>query len=368
LATAINKLRPLGGDPVAASKRVPLVGVDISSSQVQILAVFLGLKDLEDLFKGRRYWDIVAERAWERHQDKNDDFKIPGFAGPGDFYLRAALKETVMTWLYNNPLRKIRRTLATSSSEYGPGLGSERNISLLLRDEKLKLRGIDDWFKPACRLIAEQAWEADPYLTGLTFTDPFDETVFRWNPIRWELMPSAGSGDFKVYSKVPYMEWRVITGWKKDGTPRTRYDWFPAEPVNGDYPVDLAKLGRSIAPCLTHMLDAAFAGFVIKNLNDLGVRDVVSIHDAFIVPEDAEPKLHKAVESAGELWLRTLGPVYDDLERYLGQDAKYGPWVRKLRQDWIDRVAHQGWPKFGTGKVPLVREIRTSGAGRVGTT
>src|SRR5207245_2219461 len=91
LATGINKLRPLGGDPIAALKRIPLVGVDVSSSQVQILAVFLGLTDLEDLFKGRRYWDIVAERACERDQDQKDEFSLPReFKGrPKDGQLQA---------------------------------------------------------------------------------------------------------------------------------------------------------------------------------------------------------------------------------------------------------------------------------------
>jgi hypothetical protein len=370
LATSINRLRPLGGDPIAAGKRVPLVGVDVSSSQVQILAVFLGLSDLEALFTGRRYWDIVAERAWERDQDTTDDFSLPQrFEGPRDPKLQAAFKKAVMTWLYNSSLESIVDTLDSSPSEYGPGLGSKANLSRLLHDEKLKLRVIDDWFKPACRAIAQQAWEADPYITGLTFTDPFDKVVFRWNPIHWRSEVCAGSGHFKIYSKVPYMEWRVITGWKKNGSPRTRLEWFPAESVNGDYPVDRAKLGRSIAPCLTHMLDSAFAGFVIRRLNELGVRDVVSIHDAFLVAEEAEPLLRRAVKDASRPWLECLGPVYDDLTRYLGQDVTYGDWVRRLRQQWADRVARHDWPEFRVGDVALVSEIqRTYRAGRIRNT
>src|SRR5262249_8783385 len=253
-----------------AGDRRPLVGVDVSASQVQILAVFLGLRDLEDMFQGRRYWDVPPERALARHQDTADDFSLPDGFEENDPRFQAALKKAVMTWLYNSSIESIVKTLASAPSEYGPGLGSKTNVSLLLYDEKLKLHGIEDWFKPACRRIAQQAWEADPYLTGLTFTDPFDNTTFRWNPIRWNLEAVAGRGDVKVYAKVPYMERRVTTGRKKDGTPRTRYEWFPAEPnADGDYPVDRAKLGRSIAPCLTHMLDAAFAGFVIEKLNDL---------------------------------------------------------------------------------------------------
>lgn len=330
-----------------------LVAVDVSSSQIQILAAFLGLSDLEALFKGRRYWDIVADRVWERDQDAKDDFDLPSlphrFEGPRDPRLQEALKKTVMTWLYNASPSSIVETLDASPSEYGPGLGNEQNISLLLHDKKLKLHGIDDWFKPACRAIALQAWKADHHLTGLTFTDPFDKVAFRWNPVYCRLEPCAGSGHVKIYAKVPY----VVTEWTKNGRPKR---WLRAKPnADGDYPVDRMKLGRSIAPCLTHMLDAAFAGFVIRKLNELGVPDVVSIHDAFYVAEEAEPRLHKAVESAGEPWLRALGPVYDDLERYLGQDAKYGPWIKKLRQQWTERVARADWPVFRVGDVSLVR-------------
>lgn len=358
LATSpMNRLRPFDGNLDDAMKRTTLVGRDVSASQVQILAAFLGLGELEALFKGKRYWDIVAERAWQRHRDGNDDFKLPQEATEGDRRLDAAFKKAVMTWLYNSSLETVVETLDASRSEYGPGLGSKQNISLLLHDEKLKLREIDERFKPACRLIAQQAWDANP-CQGLTFTDPFDGEVFRWNPVRWRLEACAGSGDFKIYAKVPYMEQVILTGWKKDGMAKTRYEWSPAERnANGDYPVDRAKLKIMVAPCLVHMLDAAFAGFVIKKLNDLKVQNVVHIHDAWLVPEDAKPELDKAVAAAGEPWLRCLGPVYADLEHYLGQDTEFGPWVRDLRQQWTKRIADRKWPDFRVGDADLITEV-----------
>jgi hypothetical protein len=94
------------------------------------------------------------------------------------------------------------------------------------------------------------------------------------------------------------------------------------------------------------MLDALFAGLVVEKLNDLGVRDVVSVHDCWMVASDALPALYEAVETAGEPWLRALGPVYEDLARYLGRHETYGPWVQLIRQKWSQRVKDSRWPRF----------------------
>jgi len=123
-------------------------------------------------------------------------------------------------------------------------------------------------------------------------------------------------------------------------------EWTPARPNRaGDYPIDRAALRRMIGPCLVHMLDSLFAGIVVEKLNELGVRDVVSIHDAWLIPADSETALHKAVASAGEPWLRSLKPVYRDLVRYLGP-TKFGPWIKEKQKIWKRRVQNRDWPVF----------------------
>src|SRR5262249_28056410 len=60
-------------DDFAGDKR-PLVGVDVSASQFQILAVFLGIEELEAQLKERALKEVLAERAWQRHIDPTDLF------------------------------------------------------------------------------------------------------------------------------------------------------------------------------------------------------------------------------------------------------------------------------------------------------
>jgi hypothetical protein len=150
---------------------------------------------------------------------------------------------------------------------------------------------------------------------------------------------------------------------KKTGRRYPKALWRLARPKDGDYPVYRDKLRRVIGPCLTHMLDAAFAGFVVEELKRRGVGHLVSIHDCWIVPLDAERVLTDAIAAAGRPWLEALGSVYDDFERLLGYCTPRrrrgccgvcGRWVQELHQKWADRVAHADWPRFRVGDVSLV--------------
>lgn len=100
-----------------------------------------------------------------------------------------------------------------------------------------------------------------------------------------------------------------------------------------------------------------FASFVVEHLNDLGIVDIVSVHDCWVVGADAEDALYRAVEAAGEPWLRRLGPVYDALENYLvspDPDPTYGPLVQQWRAQWERRVARgSDWPRFRVDKEKL---------------
>jgi hypothetical protein len=323
--------------------RQDLVGVDVSASQFQINAVFLGITELEAQLKERSFKEIASERVRQRDRDRRDTFTLPrDYEDDTDPQLREQLRESLkraaLTYMYGSSPREIERTLAKSVSTYGPGLGSGANIRRFLDDEALNLGDIERWWMPLCRLAAKTACERDPF-AGLVVTDPFDGASQRWNPVAWKIALCAGADEVRIYAKVPLV--------------RSKGSLQPAAPnAAGDYPVDRDQLKRMVGPCLTQMLDASFAGYVIE-----GLSQVISTHDAWAVPLDAADALAKAVDAAGEPWLRGLRVVYDDLLKYLpskGKDAKYATWLRDRKELWAARVARADWPKFRVGDVRLV--------------
>jgi len=341
---------PLKARP--APGRQELVGVDVSASQLQILAVFLGLKDLEAELKKRPYKEIAAERVWQRHRKRRDPFKLPaGFKDAHDPALQEAVKKATMTYLYGSAPYTIARTLATE----GVYMGSGKNIELFLDDKALGFHEIETRFKPACVEIARRACKADRY-AGLVLTDPYDNAQVRWNPVAWKLEDVAGSDAVRVYAKVPFVaSYTMAVG--KTGKRHPRHSWERAEPnAAGDYPVSRDKLYHMVGPCLTHMLDALFASLVIEELESWGVQ-VISIHDAWIVPADAADALAKAVKAAGKPWLEKLWVVYDDMARYLPERTKHGRWVRQLKTQWGKRMARGDWPRFRVGDVRPVETV-----------
>jgi len=302
----------------------PLVGFDVSASQVQILSVLLGLDDLEAQVTRRSHKEILAEVLWTRAQDGPDPFVLPTepapFDGPDDPKLRNAGKMAVMTRLYGSEPREIAHKLRAAPTDFGPGLGDADNVRRLF--DSAGLNEVLNYFLPACRAIAERLCRERPY-QGFVFNDPYDRARVRWNPVR--LAPRAvTTSSTKIYVNLPV------------GKPDAA----------GDYPVDKEKLGRAILPCLVHSLDAAFAGFVVEALRARGVKDVVSVHDCWMVAAEAEPLLRDAILEAGEPWLRSLGPVYDALCQAIGDDPVFGPKVEGWRNQWKRRVKNKKWPKF----------------------
>jgi hypothetical protein len=309
----------------------PLVGFDVSASQVQILAVFLGLNELEAQVTRRPHKELLAEVLWTRAQNVEDAFALPtepaAFTGPDDPQLRNAGKVAVMTRLYGSEPREIAHKLRAAPADFGPGLGDAQNVERLF--ERAGMDEVLHHFLPACQRMAERLCRQDPY-QGFVFRDPFDGARVRWNPVRLTSR-AVSSSRTKVYVNLPV------------GAPNAA----------GDYPVDAAKLGRAILPCLVHTLDAAFAGFVVESLHAKGIRDVVSVHDCWMVAADAEPILLEAIREAGEPWLRSLGPVYDALWRAIGDDPVFGPRVRRWKDQWKQRVTDWGWPRFLVSRAKL---------------
>jgi hypothetical protein len=214
--------------------------------------------------------------------------------------------------------------------EYGPGLGNAANIERLLAQSAVS--EIVGTFLPACQAAAQAAYDRDPY-AGFSFVDPFDGMTQRWNPPRVR------------------RDRRVVSG----GTTILVHEPVGRPNAAGDYPVNRDALARMVAPCLTHAMDAMFAGFVVEQLNLRGVRDIVSIHDCWMVASDATPALYEAVEAAGEPWLRALGPIYAALAGYLGTHPVHGPRVRAWRGQWQRRcAAGDRWPVFRVSPAELM--------------
>jgi len=309
--------------------RQPLVGFDVSSSQVQILSIFLGLTDIEAKVTKTPFKEILAAQAWKKADDPSDDFKAPGFDGAEDERLQESVKTAAMTFLYGSAPQEIVYKLRGDPKRFGPGLGDSANLEQLISDSIL--RTLAGKFRGACQAVAEVAYQRDPY-AGVVLIDPFDRTTVRWHHLKRKSYPVHRDGT-AVYLSLP------------EGKPNK----------DGDYKVDLPKLKRAVLPCLVQLLDAAFAGFVVEELHQRGVTNVVSVHDAWLVPVEAESKLLKAIEAAGEPWQRSLGPMYDGLIGYL-KDTDFAEQSREWKAAWKRRVAARNWPRFLTKPMKLRAE------------
>jgi len=325
----------------------PLVGSDVRGSQWQILAELLGIDELRMLLAEESLKKIVARIAW----DQANGFILPEGFTPDDPRLVASCKKVTTAIGYGGSPDEAARALGWQDKSgrslrgekleearrnYGPGLGDGDNIMRLLRDPRLHLGEILDTFLPAMKELAKVA-HRDRY-AGVVLTDPFDGARVRWNPISFQReadghWPYVGSGPFKVLYKPP-----------------------KGEANNGDYPVDLAELSRMVAPCSVHMLDSAFCGLVVEHLAAHGVKDIVAINDCWLVGQSHAAELERAIRESGKPWFLMLGPVYDDLERYLG-DTKFGPWVCELRARWERRVEAEDWPVFQADDAKLYQLV-----------
>src|SRR5438094_758041 len=97
---------------------------DISSSQTQLLAAFLGLPALEALAGSQdpkfKVW--LARQLWALHE--RDDVLAPGYAGPSDKRLIEFIKEMWMRRNYGGKFGRTVQDLARDRETYGPGWNS----------------------------------------------------------------------------------------------------------------------------------------------------------------------------------------------------------------------------------------------------
>jgi hypothetical protein len=234
-----------------------LVGIDVSSSQTQIVATFLSSATLEqdtmETKKSVAFKETLAQIAYAKHQDPNDDFvlrtkktlKWPNpastdYSGPNDPQLQNLCKGLWMTISYGGTIRGVVRDPVT----YGLAWTTE-NASRFLQTINERYPSMKA-FLSACRYIADSV--VDPK-AGFVFEDPFDQSVIRWNPVaRKDRYVDVGDG--KVALSLPRGCTNVHGTFEKDA----------------EYPVDGGALRRMLAPCLVHTLDAYYSSLVMERL------------------------------------------------------------------------------------------------------
>ena len=332
---------------------------DVVTSQIQTLAVFLGIEDLEALATSEhptlKEW--LADRLWKQHLETEGGLLARGYKPPqnGNDQLLAFAKAHLMRF-YGGDLSKIIRKCGRDEGTYGPGWRTSRGlwakptIKPGTKTVVLAKSGVGEaverateffvklpaWtddletFLVACRTLAER-------MDGVVFQDPLDGTEFRWNHAQ------------RGTKRVGHYEIEVRPAGKD-----TKRGFVPL-PAGS---IDQTALARFISPCFTHGLDATFSSLVIEKLRQAGITDVVALHDAWLLPDtlpipddpkavlDGRAALGHAISAAGEPWLLSLKGVYDQLIVLLGDDPTFGDFVRKIQNSWRERVEAENWPKF----------------------
>jgi hypothetical protein len=330
-------------DPVEFSEN--LRGVDVSASQTAILAILLGLEQLEAITSERSFNAFLAARAWEQQADVLE----PGYDGPDDPHLVLLVKQLWMRVLYGAPPAWTVLEQWKKATKVGPGWRKrKREGRTITRAAVDFLHSIPQYeeiskFLKACRLIAKRV---DVY-RGFEFTDPFDGELVRWNPVeRADTVVSSHGLKILVGAPGRMVSRKEREDWEPPSAGRTRQRFVPnrPDPETGDFPIDRKELGQMLAPCFVHALDAALAGHVILALDAAGAQDLISINDAWFAQLPTED-FNAALGRATEAWFRALEPAYDALERSLPP----GPFLEMIvraRHTWTARVAAGQWPRF----------------------
>ena len=319
-----------------------LIGLDISSSQTQIMAVFLSIEELEMVSSSNSFKGVMAQIAWDRHYDPGDEFKlsmlppgrdpggIPNYEGPQDRRLQQLCKTLWMQLCYGSNASTVQGQQEAHMKNYGRGW-TAKHASRFAKELFKKYPDVKMYLE-ACRKVAARAHRKSRS-DGVRVTDPLDQKTLQWNPILLEIKRCRHGSNDEVRIHLP-----------------------PAyRPGRDRYPVDKDELARRIAPCLIHLLDAFYSSLVMQRLWRSGVRNFLAIHDCWLVPErvkrgrkiqSGEEVLSRALQSAAVEWYRGLDCVYRSLRYYLDGDKVYGPWIRRIHRKWKTRVKSRYTPVF----------------------
>lgn len=315
----------------------------------QILALVLGLRDLEVLACNpemgfNRY---LAQEAWKLHEATAAGIFKGGYTGANDKQLRDTVKNLWMRVLYGSPTSQVVFDQRDEPKTYGPRWASAGSAAAFLKHLP-QYRGVRE-FLTACRRISKVA---EGRGEGVVLIDPLDSVVFEWNPVQCEPYPVSSDGH-KVFLDVPGQLIKRVAGaagWRKGERVKGHKVWVESGPSDPQ-PLDYRSLRKMVAPCLVHSLDAYFAALVVQGLAARGVRDIVAVHDAFLVPKTVSGRpgveiLSAVIEEASVTWFKGLRPVYDRLGFYLGADKRFGGYVPGMRATWEARVRGKDWPCF----------------------
>ena len=301
-----------------SGERCELVGIDVSSSQTQIVATFLGSAALEQdtMRTGRSvaFKETLAQIAFDKHcapKDKDpfsfrtrtalkdNDPDLREYSGSKDPRLQNLCKSLWMTVSYGGTIQGAVEAQQYDKANYGLGWTAE-NASLFLQSINERYPSMTG-FLSACRYIAGLIAEGDP-ADGFVMSDPFDGSVIRWNPVaRQDSVVDVGSG--KLILSLPRN--------------RDKKDVFVPD---AQYPVDAGSLRRMFAPCLVHTLDAYYSALVMERLADRGITDFVAIHDCWLIPEWVSDRnqtrrgmdvIEEVFKDLASEWYNGIGPVYE---------------------------------------------------------
>jgi hypothetical protein len=325
-----------------------LVGVDVSSSQTQVIATFLSSAALEqdtmNTEKAIAFKATLARLAFAMHQAKQGGFQLnignssdpeQSYSDADDPKLQNLCKGLWMIKSYGGTAANVVRAQKNDPATYGPGW-TIKNASLFFNEVKKKYPTLQ-LFLSACKYIAQEVVKADR-AAGLCLVDPSDGSAVRWNPLMRKDR-HLGSAQHKLTVSLP------IT--------KELNDDFSATEA---YPVDRDALRRMLAPCFVHMLDAYFSTLVMKKLAARGVKDFVAIHDCWLVPEvalDHEGNecsglqvLTEVIPEASKDWYRGLGPAYLALRPHVKKSTRYRKLIDDAYDHWKQRVAGGYVPPF----------------------
>jgi hypothetical protein len=335
-------------------KTCGLAGFDISSSQMQIIAAFLGDNKLRKVTMTPQdkpsFKEQMAKLVWQMH--KNDKLKLRAgsdaildYKDGSDERLQKLVKELLMRVSYGSTWWKVEQEQRSHPKIYGPGW-EPASAGLFIKAFNEEYPGPQK-FRQICRRAAELAYKQDPY-RGLFFEDPFDHAEVRWNPVAREDC-SVRSGD-SLRINLP-RGFKSDGGGLQDRNIKDQADGFIAGKPNkdGDYPVDRDELIRMAAPCLVHMLDAYYSSLVMSRIASEGVTTFVGIHDCWLVPKSQIVVLEEAMKWAAEEWYSGLEPIYKALLTQLEKDQKDKPFVEKAYEKWKKRQGEK-WRKRCGGK------------------
>ena len=219
-------------------KDCDLKGLDVSSSQVQIIAALIGIDELESKSmgeSGEAFKKFLAESIWNKHQSENEQFSLnspeealiklrereeqlkeqgryddaakirlgryqlkAGYGSASDGRLVDLVKHFMLRTIYGGNLQEMVRDLRDDPDVFGPGLDKNRadEFQKYLFSE---FPALEDFLK-ACREIAKNKLISQ----GAEFTDPLDGPGHRfvWNPVHREDEP-YGNGDANLLIRSP---------------------------------------------------------------------------------------------------------------------------------------------------------------------